>query len=406
MAYQTGTVVQVNELLDAFATFLAANGWTVLQNYKRPITAFSGEVPLDPPPGTEPQYWWRTARNLVVQKGDVTVIMEDFYMTPGKVYGNFFGGLGPGIAASITTGGAAGLFDADFPDFASYDMGGPAFFAPIALAGGDTPMSSSGVFHRTVVMPLPSIVGQGVGTWKASTHVMSPVGVTNFPGNFGVPGGAADPCKYWFMTDATNDNVIMVILRDRGELASIPKTTYLYFGTLKKGGDWAGGRYVGASHGNVSTFTNNASPSPYEGFQITRFGPPGTTQDGNPSAYLDADVDTFVGKYLSLSNSGDSAVTTGRNMTSTTSLTDGAGLVDNGVMTNRVQKLRSTLTAGAPMWPTYWLVQRDNGLWSILGSLPHIFAANTFGIAPGTETVDKGGNPFLIFDGFAIRKVP
>lgn len=413
MPYQTGTVAQVNDLLDAFATFLAANGWTVLQNYKRPITYQTATVPLSPPPGTEPEYIWRTARNLVVQKGTCTIVMEDFWMTPARTYGTFFGGWGPGIAATITNGGGSGLFDSDFPDFHSMDTGGPAFFGPSALAGGDAPMSQNGVFAKTIIMPLPSITSQASGTWKASTHVMSPAGVTNFPAIFGGPGGAAAPATYWFFADATGDNVAMVVLRDRGDLATINLTPFLFFGTsIKKGGAWTGGRYLGGPHGNDNAWTNNSVPVDYTAFQTFRFGGPAQMMDGGDvTMFLRADVDTFINKYLSLTTTVNGAITTGRKFSSTTIMnpkdaSQAAGVEPNTVNVGAMRARRSTLGSGAPMFPTYLVVQRDNGLYSLLGAIPSIFQANTTGIAVGMEWNDKSGQAFMIFDGYAIRKDP
>jgi hypothetical protein len=417
MPFQTGTVAQVNDLLDTFATFLTAHGWTVLQNYKRPITYQQAETALDPPPGTEPLYMWRTARNLVVTKGTVTIIMEDFWMTAARVYGNFSGGWGPGIAATVidAAGSGPGFFDADFPDFHSYDTSGPAFFGPTDLGGAQAPRSVNGARQKTVIMPLPSMVTQATGTWKASTHIMSPAGVTNFPGNFGVPGGAAVPATYWMMCDATGDNVVLVVLRDRGDLDSIRQTPYLFFGTsIKKGGAWTGGQYLGASHGNDTVWTNNSTPVEYTAFRTVRFGPPGSMMDGAEShMFVRANVDSFTGagKWLGLCNTADGNVTTGRNMSSTTVMIPkapdvggAAGITPNTIHLGTMRGRLSTLGSGAPMFPTYLVVQRDNGLYSILGALPHIFQANTAGIAPGFEWTDKSGQAFMIFDGFAVRK--
>lgn len=419
MPFQTGTVDQVNDLLDVFAGFLEDNGWTIIQNYKRPITHAEGVTALDPPPGTEPIYFWHTARNMVATKGACTMVFEDFYQTPARVYGNFGGGLGPGIAATMvpSAGSGTGFFDSDFPDFHSYDMLGPAFFGPTNIAGPTAPQSANGARQKTVVMPLPSINAQFEGSWKASTHIMSPAGVTNFPGNFGEPGfgGALIPATYWMMCDATGDNVILVVLRDRGDVESVRRTPYLFFGTsIKKGGAWAGGQYFGASHGNDTVWTNNATPSQYAGFRTFRFGGPGTMMDGAEAhMFVKVDVDSFVGKWVSFCNTGDGNVSTGRNMSSTTimipkapDIGGAAGVTDNGIHVASMRGRRSTLGSGAPMFPTYLVVQRDNGLYSLLGALPHIFQANTEGIAPGFEWTDKSGQAYMIFDGFAVRKDP
>jgi hypothetical protein len=56
--------------------------------------------------------------------------------------------------------------------------------------------------------------------------------------------------------------------------------------------------------------------------------------------------------------------------------------------------------------PAYLSIQRDSGLQSLIGSIPNVYQAKTFGFPFGYETVAPNGDPYVIFDGFMIKKVP
>lgn len=407
MTFQTGTVTNLNDLLDQFATFLAAAGWTIVGNWREPMLMSIGT--FVGPGGSEPDYVWRWGRRLHVQKGTKCISMQDFYVTKDIEYGtNGTLNAGPGIAASIST--SINAQPAIQPLASDYDGTGPAQFPTFTQPGASG--SVNGII-RTVIMPLPTLVSQVGGTWRASTHVMSET-VVGLPGPFGVPGGAAIPLPYWFMSDATGDNVIMAVLRG-GDAAFINRTPYLYFGELRKGGVWTGGNYLGASHGNNNCFISAAT------FGTPRFGPPGAMADGfSIHTLLRADVDSFINKYIGLSTNIDPNVQTGKSFSSTTSLLPKNDLGDpssgvfgieaNGLWYGSLRFRRSIVGNAAPLLPTYWVAKRDviNGvqMYSLLGVLPNIYQAETTGFSPGTEWAARDGTVYVIFDGYAVTKVP
>jgi hypothetical protein len=404
MAYQTGTVANLNDLLAEFATFLLGAGWTIVGNWREPML-MSISTSGSPPVST---YHWRWGRRLHVSKGGKFISMQDAYTTKDIVYGTNPGTLGslangPLISAAISS--SINAQPADHPPGDPPYIGPPSLFPTYPQPG--TPGSVNGIV-RTVTMPLPSLVGQADGTWRAETGGSeSPI---DLPAPFGVPGGAALPCRYWFLSDATGDNVIMCALRG-GDLSYMPTVSYLYFGDLQKGGPWSGGQYLGACHGNNGAWVTTDT------FRANRWGPPGAMHDGvGIHTLLHIEVDTFVGanRYAGLSTNQDPNVWTGRTFSSTTLLTpkpgDPAGGVfgieQNGVHFGTARLRRSSLYDGAPMWPTYWMILRDNGLYSTLGVLPNIYQADTTGFAPGDDYVAKDGTHYIIFDGFAVKKVP
>lgn len=406
MAYQTGTVANLNDLLAEFATFLAGAGWTIVGNWREPIVMFTSIS--FPPGGPQTTYHWRWGRRLHVSKGTKFISMQDAYITKDIVYGTNPGTLGnlangPQISASISS--SINAQPADHPPGDPPYTGMPSMFPTYTQPGA--PGSVNGII-RTVTMPLPSVVAQPAGTWIAGLGGgEAPI---DLPAPFGAPGGAADPCRYWFMSDATGDNVIMCTVRT-GDLSYIPLVSYLYFGSLRKGGVWPGGEYLGACHGNNGAWVTTDT------FRANRWGPPGAMHDGNGiHTLLHIEVDAFVGanRYAGLSTNQDPNVWTGRKFSSTTLLVPKAGdpsggvfgIEQNGVHYGTARLRRSALYEGAPMWPTYWMILRDNGLYSTLGVLPNIFQANTQGFAPGEEYPAKDGTTYVMFDGFAVKKVP
>lgn len=418
MSFSTGTVTNLNDLLNTFATFLASVGWTIDGNWREPIYTHTLTG------GLEPVYHWRWGRRLHVHKGTKYISMQDFYLSKNLPYGSIItlsGSppanviTGPGIAAAISTSFLAQ--PSEPVDLNDYDAVGPVTSPEFATQPG-VPGSVSGIV-RTVVMPLPAVVSQDTGTWKNSEFNMVET-TPGLPAPFGDRGGSAIPCKYWFMADATGDNVIMVVLRDRGDLSYIPITPYLYFGTIEKEGTWTGGNYLGACHGNNNPFTSNLLG--WEGFQANRWGPPGSMMDGTSvHTLLRIDIDSFTGagKYAGLQLNENNDCWTGRHFSSTSAMVPKAGdpaggifgVEQNGIWLGTARTRRSILWNGAPMWPTYWVAKRDitNGvtpMFSVIGRLPNICQTNTQGFAPGNTVIDNSGEEWVVFDGFAVRKVP
>lgn len=415
MSYQTGTVAHLNDLLDVFATFLAAAGWTIVGNWLEPMFTFAGTSGIP----AQPTSYWRYARRVHASKGAMFVSMQDFYIGPQwyQYASNGGAGIGPSIALHMGTGFSGGSpgVTADHELHHDYDGTGPSTFGTFSGPGGPITMSGRGC---TAIMPLPSVVGQVTGKWLSGAMGMSLSGPIEdpqdetLPALFGVPEGAIIPCKYWMFADATGDNVLLATLRNREDLAVVPVVTYLYFGTLQKEGTWTGGQYFGATHGNNWVYTGVWTGT-YQGQQVVRFGPPGAMADElSVHTFLRADIPGVISSgWLGLCTTTNPTGWTGGKLSSTTLMAPKSffesprGLEQNGVHYGTMRYRRSISGNAAPLLPTYWTTQLPNGLYTILGLLPNIFQANTLGFGPGTETLGPDGNTYVIFDDFAVRKV-
>jgi hypothetical protein len=71
-----------------------------------------------------------------------------------------------------------------------------------------------------------------------------------------------------------------------------------------------------------------------------------------------------------------------------------------------LKSTKSSMVDAAPGLPIYLTVTRDSGLQSMIGAVPNIFQAKTFGFPFGTQTLAPNGDTYIVFDGFMIKKVP
>lgn len=414
MSYQTGTIAKLNDVLNVLATFLAANGWTIGGNWNEPmyVRTISGDLR------------WRYGRRIYATKGTMAISAQDFYYTHTVTYGTFSGAgagatVGPGIAITVGTavGGVGGGTDAGHP-LSGYNLTGPAAFPTFQDILG-VPQSASGV-TRTFIMPLPDCVSHPMGSYNGGLNDMQPTfaasnpsGDPTLPTFFGPIGGAATPMKYWLIADSAGGNIMMVVDRTGYDLSTICTTPYLYFGDMsaEKGGAWTGGQYLGASLGCNETFLIVAG----EFNHVNRFGPPGALRDtGSLTTVLKAQIDGFDG-WVGLGNNLGNTVWTGRNFNSTTMLEAKVGdpnsallgIVNHGALFTTLRSRGSTLANGPVCLPTYWLAQRDNTLWSLLGVLPDVYQAKTKGMYPGKVVLlDDAVTQMIYFDGFAVKVHP
>lgn len=420
MAYTTGVAVNLGDILDAFVTFLTASGWTVDGHWRDAVyyrTTQSSDIG-----GLFDVYHWRYARYIGAHKGSKYVVLQDFYTSPNLEYGTVPGNsgrIGPGIAmvcgdGPVTGGTEAGQDPNWYTNTGATDGAGPEQGLGFASRCAGLPGDTTGIV-RTVILPLPPVLNAGAGTWAPDRGgIMVTDGVLAEPFSDGAAVPSARSYTYWFMSDASGDNVILVVQRPPQSLDGVvPSTPYLFFGDIIKAGNLVGGtapgRYFGASHSHENAFNVDGSARQY----ISRFGAPGETADGGaPTFLVRVDVDTTVGKWPAITNS-TGAPGTGRRLCSTTIMpayaaTSSSGTVfgvqGGGVAYASLNTLRSSLRNSAPMLPIKILAERDNGMWSVLGEIPEIYHATTFGFVPGTEAQSYNGDTYLIFDGFAVRK--
>lgn len=420
MAYQTGTVANLNDVLRTLRIFLEAQGWTTHVNYREPIF-LNRTIDHRTSPFPYDVLHWRWGQRLAMSKGTKFFAAQDFYLTGDSSYGTNVGfANGPGIA--IVAGTArANIVE---PDDEAYRGGAhPAWYRHYTLAGdGVTPIygqDSAGpisipTFFQDVaqastimIMPLPMVTSQENGTWTSADEFW----VNGYPNNdtelyapFGPAGGAASPAKYWLMSDPADDSWTMVMVHDT--ISQTIRTPYMGMGTLKKAGNWVGtGDYLCASHNRLNAFTGtDVSTYPLIGHEINRFGPPASVVDDGGetfSVFLPA-VDSTGAGWRSVGGGA-------RRILSTVEM-EPISVAPLGQKTgfgyNSLRTLRSSMVDAAPGLPIFLTVMRDSGLQSMIGSVPNIFQAKTFGFSYGTETLAPNGDTYVVFDGFMIKKVP
>jgi hypothetical protein len=435
MAYQTGTIDKLNDVLAVLRDFLLAQGWTANVNYREPILLNRVVDHRTSPPPPHDVYHWRWGRRLAMSKGTKFFSAQDFYLTADFNYGTNVGWAnGPGISIVAGTSSANTMDEPTMTAQITAVQGAQAdWYRHYTLASdGVTPVFGQNMqgpiqiptFYNDVnqssavmVMPLPQVIYQENGTWStgdffwvnspgpsSSTH---PLNDTELYAPFGDSGtGFAKPMKYWLMSNPADDSWMMVILHDTVSLSL--KTAYMGMGTIRKAGNWAGtGDYLCASKSNLNAFTGaDVFTYSIEGHEINRFGPPGAIADdggGHFAVFMPVVDSTGAGwRYIG---------TGARRILSTTEMDLIPGSVNplglkTGFGFSGLKSIKSSMVDAAVGLPAYLSIQRDSGLQSLIGSIPNVYQAKTFGFPFGYETVAPNGDPYVIFDGFMIKKVP
>jgi len=198
---------------------------------------------------------------------------------------------------------------------------------------------------------------------------------------------------YGFYSDA-EDNICIVFEGFPGSFSNIG------WGRLNKTGIWTGGEYFfGPASGYYhpsSTLTNINAPCPaaYETFC---------------NFYLKADVDSFIGKWLSGgSESGATRGYTGKNVAS--SVPGGATTpADIAHYRGLINRATTEATLAAALLPVKLWAPRDAGGHSLMGDLPGIFysnAANAPHNLPSGSIIKCGADEYVLYPNFAIKRVP
>jgi hypothetical protein len=225
--------------------------------------------------------------------------------------------------------------------------------------------------------------------------------------------------NYYFFTDATNDNVVIVLEKSPGLYE------FLAWGSsLTKVGSWTGGPYfLGSSSGYYAGNRSAAANTP--GWTSTS-DCPGCVDDefSSAAAFVRCDSDSFTGKWIPISDvvsSGGPQGYTGRNGSSSA-----LGSVAPTVSIPRYATSRfspasspqqfqfmqtSSIDGRVNLLPILWWVGRDgstptSGGFSLIGSLPTLFSSNGVGngfVPAGEYTI--GGNTYKMFPNFAVLKV-
>jgi hypothetical protein len=226
-----------------------------------------------------------------------------------------------------------------------------------------------------------------------------------------LPSGAIS--NYYFFSDSTGDNIVVVIEKTPGN--------FCHFGwgaSLQKCGTWTGGQYFfGSLQGYYLGQSIGSSPSP--GYLTSAYCP-GSHGDYNncQCCFVRADIDTFTGKWIGIADqAGAGQGYTGKGgaspiMASQTMHAEIPYYSDSsGVTLPRFQyKQTSQIDGRANLLPILLWGARDTSGYSPIGTIPNIFYTNAIGngyanaqeITLGTTTYKlfPGGNA----GGFAVVK--
>lgn len=216
--------------------------------------------------------------------------------------------------------------------------------------------------------------------------------------------------NFYFMTDSSVDNVVVVVERTPG--------LFVFIGwglSIQTAGSFTGGPYF---FGSSSGFFNNVTAPTLGAIgYLTTSGCPGTATDGEgfPCTYVRADVDSFTGKWISISgNTTASNGYTGKVGSSSVKLAGFTGLSNFPVyaLTDSApefqQQQTSVQDSRANLLPVMLWVNRDGTStgYSLLGTLPLAFASN--GVGHGFSNASEyviGANTYKMFPNFAVQKV-
>lgn len=216
-------------------------------------------------------------------------------------------------------------------------------------------------------------------------------GPNNWTGVMPLPAGAIQ--NYWMFADAAGDNVWLVALKQSGVY------TYLGFGDIIKPQAYTGGFWCCfPRYAPLTAFTAGEGVT-------TQSDAPGSNQ-----GFFKADVDSWVGKWNSLTNGVSSfgSQTIGKRVNSSTGLAVAADHIRSNAF--RIRS-RSERTGALMLQPTLWLVERDfggainGGGWSGVGRIPDVYATSTVGFVPGTQ-YDIATDQYIVFPDFVVRKYP
>lgn len=205
--------------------------------------------------------------------------------------------------------------------------------------------------------------------------------------------------SYGFYSDAT-DNICIVFEGHPGIFSSIG------WGRLNKVGIWTGGEYfygpipgnafasVDASEAGLGA--NAYCPAAYGG------------RNSNSLFFVKADVDSFVGKWLSSGTSTTAAQGyTGKNAASsvpgaTATPTDIASYV------GLINRATIDATLSTALFPVMLWVPRESGGYSLLGDLPEIYCTNACNPPlniPIGSVIQYGADDYTLYPNFAVKRV-
>lgn len=159
--------------------------------------------------------------------------------------------------------------------------------------------------------------------------------------------------------------------------------------SLIKAGVWTGGAWIASSsnfyYANYVAYPGNNSPDSAYPF--------GANENFAAMAYLRADVDAYVGKWVSCSPTDGTGKGGGTNVAGSRPVQ--ATIPSLAALHNRA---RNSLNSLSVLLPLQLFANRDAGGVSLLGTLPNIYATNTAGMVPG-QPYQQGVDWFTPYPG-------
>lgn len=238
----------------------------------------------------------------------------------------------------------------------------------------------------------------------------APIGSSTFPIGVGIHLSAGPFSNYYFFSDSTADNIVVVVEKTPG--------LYVHLGwglSLQKAGSYTGGAYFfGSSSGYISGFSSSGANTP--GFTSTS-DCPFVNKDGQNTGcgFVRADVDSWTGKWVGIWNSssgadqgftGKQGDTSVRGIFST--MKTNFPVYAYGLTASHFQYLQTSDQDGrANLLPIIlWALRDGTGTgFSMLGTVPNIFVTN--GVGNGFANADEyvlGATTYKMFPNFAVVK--
>lgn len=221
---------------------------------------------------------------------------------------------------------------------------------------------------------------------------------------------AAGPFQnYYFFADATADNIVVVVEKTPG--------LYVHLGwglSLQKAGSYTGGAYFfGSSAGYYTSLTSAGAGVP--GYTATSDCPfPNGDSQGGGCAFVRADVDSFVGKWIGIYNQlGPNQGYTGKAgdtsmRAANSSMKNNFPVYSNATNVFQFQNEQTSQQDGRAnlLPPIVWVIRDGTATgFSMLGTPPNIFFTNAVG--HGFSNVDEyviGSTTYKLFPNFAVVK--
>lgn len=217
--------------------------------------------------------------------------------------------------------------------------------------------------------------------------------------------------NYYFMTDSSGDNVVVVVAKTPG--------TFMHFGwglSLVTAGTITGGAYF---FGSSSGFNGNTSSPGASTPGYTTTAPcPGVNGDNITDLsvfYVRADVDSFTGKWISggpnLSANEGYTGKIGASSVRATGIASTNSVPSYAQSDNATefQALQTSAQDGRTnLLPVYLWANRDGTTtgFSLLGSLPTVFCSNGVGKGFSAASIYTiGSDNYIMFPNFAVLKV-